>query len=103
MNVLGDFRTNENIAMASLHTQWYREHNRVRDILKKLRPKWPPDILFEETRRIIVAEYQHVIYNEFLPPLIGIHTNIKNIHIVPLLNEIRLIIIWLNICFIKTC
>ena len=69
--ITGDFRTNENIAMAALHTQWYREHNRVRDILKKHNPSWSEETLFQETRRIVIAEYVHIVYNEFLPPLIG--------------------------------
>lgn len=71
MSMTGDFRTNENIPMASLHTQWYREHNRVRDILKSHNPNWSEENLFQETRRIVIAEYQHIIYNEFLPPLLG--------------------------------
>lgn len=69
--ITGDFRTNENIPMAALHTQWYREHNRVRDILKVHNPSWSEEILFQETRRIVIAEYTHIIYNEFLLPLIG--------------------------------
>ena len=57
--------------MASLHTLWYREHMRVRDLLKQFNPKWSNENLFQETRRIVIAEYVHIIYNEFLPPLIG--------------------------------
>ena len=66
--------------MASIHTQWYREHNRVRDILKQLNPGWSEENLFQETRRIVIAEYVHIIYNEFLPPLIGSKTDLKLQH-----------------------
>ena len=61
--------------MAALHTMWYREHNRVRDILAKLNPTWTKENLFQEVRRVVIAEYQHVIYNEFLPPLVGKKTS----------------------------
>ena len=67
--------------MASLHTQWFREHNRVRDILKQLNPEWSEENLFQETRRIVIAEYVHIIYNEFLPPLIGSKTDLMLQHI----------------------
>ena len=66
--------------MASIHTQWYREHNRVRDVLKRHNPGWSEENLFQETRRIVIAEYVHIIYNEFLPPLIGSKTDLRLHH-----------------------
>ena len=39
--------------------------------MKKLNPNWNDEILFQESRRILIAEYQHIIYNEWLPILIG--------------------------------
>ena len=71
MRFSGDFRTDENIALAGHQTVWVREHNRLVDILRKNKPNWKPDKIFQEARRINIAQYQHIIFNEFLPLLIG--------------------------------
>ena len=79
MHISGDFRTDENIALAGHQTLWFREHNRLVDLLKKSKPTWKPNKLFQEARRINIAQYQHVVYNEFLPLLVGwlLKSNIK--------------------------
>ncbi|XP_031763796.2 chorion peroxidase [Galleria mellonella] len=67
----GDSHGNQIISLTVLHTIWTREHNRVARALARLNPGWGEDTIFMETRRILQAEYQHIIYNEFLPLLIG--------------------------------
>lgn len=67
----GDKRSNENIGLASMHTLWVREHNRLADELVQKHPKWSDEQIYQEARRVNVAQIQAITYNEFLPELIG--------------------------------
>ncbi|XP_067144092.1 uncharacterized protein [Centruroides vittatus] len=72
--VSGDVRVNENVGLMVMHTIWMREHNRIAHNLADLNPHWNDDHLFEESRRIVGAEIQHITYNELLPSILGIET-----------------------------
>lgn len=67
----GDGRVNEQVDLALLHTIWMREHNRIAETMAQLHPQWSDEAVFQETRRIVVAEIQHITYNEFLPIILG--------------------------------
>ena len=67
----GETRTSENLGLTSIHTLFMREHNRIALALSNLNPTWTDETIFYETRRILVAIYQHIIYNEWIPATIG--------------------------------
>ena len=67
----GDFRVNEQLNLIVLHTMFMREHNRIASELSRLNPRWSDDKIYQEARKINVAEYQHIIFKEWLPIIIG--------------------------------
>ncbi|KAF9408143.1 hypothetical protein HW555_012077 [Spodoptera exigua] len=67
----GDTRINQTPTLAMLHTLLLREHNRVADILSDLNPLWSDEKLYQEARRIVIAEIQHITYQEWLPANFG--------------------------------
>ncbi|KAK8387859.1 hypothetical protein O3P69_020046 [Scylla paramamosain] len=67
----GDERVNEQIQLTIMHTIWMRFHNVIARELKRLNPYWDDETLFQEARRIVNAMYQHIIYNEWLPIVLG--------------------------------
>jgi hypothetical protein len=64
-------RVNEHVGLATLHTLWLREHNRLASALQQLNPHWGDETLFQEARRVVSAEMQHITYAEFLPVVLG--------------------------------
>ncbi|MGI9476795.1 MAG: peroxidase family protein [Hyphomicrobiaceae bacterium] len=67
----GDVRAGENSALTSLHTIWALEHNRQADALKELFPSWSYDEVFHAAKVKVEALMQHVVFNEWLPALVG--------------------------------
>lgn len=70
---LGDRRANENLHLTSMQLIWARHHNTLASSLSSINPHWDDEKLFQEARRILAAQMQHITYNEFLPVLLGLY------------------------------
>ncbi len=67
----GDIRAGENIALASLHTLFVREHNFWVGELAAANPDATDDALYAAARLRVEAIVQAITYNEFLSTLLG--------------------------------
>ena len=78
----GDRRVNENTALAAMHTVWVRLHNFYAQFIRKIFDLLPQlfksaslskdekdEVIFQESRKIVIALVQHIYYNEWLPKL----------------------------------
>ena len=82
----GDLRVNEQPTLGSMHALFIKEHNRIARRLKELNPNWNDEKLYQESKRIVNAEWQHIIYNEWLPQLIGVDL-VKKFGLLPLTGK----------------
>ncbi len=69
--VAGDVRANENAVLTSMHVVFAREHNRLAEDLAAAHPDWTDEQIFQRARQINVAQIQSIVYNEYLPALLG--------------------------------
>ncbi|KAG7203773.1 hypothetical protein KM043_013795 [Ampulex compressa] len=69
----GDVRVNQNPQLTVLQELYLKEHNRIARTLKKLNPCWTDETIYQETRKIVIAEHQQITYYEWLPILLGGH------------------------------
>ncbi len=67
----GDVRGNENIELTALQTLFVRNHNRLAALLQKQHPTWSDEQLYQEARKLNIATYQMIVYNEWLPAVLG--------------------------------
>ncbi|KAI6655918.1 Peroxidasin [Oopsacas minuta] len=67
----GDRRVSEQFSLSIMHTVWLREHNRIAKEIARLNQLWSDEAIFQVARRIVGAEIQNIVYNEYLPVLLG--------------------------------
>ncbi|CAG7819060.1 unnamed protein product [Allacma fusca] len=70
----GDERVNEMPALTVMHTLLFREHNRLAAAIQARRPVWSDEQIYQEARRLLIAEWQNVVYGEYLPIILGDQT-----------------------------
>jgi len=69
--VVGDGRGNENFALTSIHTIWARNHNHHVEGLEAAGFQGTAEELFQAAKMINEAEYQRVVFDEYLETLLG--------------------------------
>lgn len=68
----GDHRANEHAVLTSIHTIFVRSHNMfAADLGKQF--DWDDENLFQEARRINIAWFQGIVFEEYLPAVLGSH------------------------------
>jgi len=68
---VGDQRANQNASLLTHHLMWVRNHNYHVDQLQKMFPNWSTEEIFNAARALNEAEWQNVVYNEYLTKLLG--------------------------------
>jgi peroxidase len=69
--VTGDPRVMENPELVAVTTLFMREHNYWVATLHRQNPSWNGDQLYSMARAITIAEYENIVFTEYLPPLLG--------------------------------
>jgi peroxidase len=69
--ITGDPRVMENPELSALTILFMREHNYWVGVLGAQHPGWSGDQRYQMAKAITTAEYQNIVYSEYLPVLIG--------------------------------
>lgn len=74
--VAGDVRVNAHVDLVVMHTLFVRYHNWIASKLSTINPGWDDETVFQESRRIVIAQLQIITYKEYLPVVLG-HSAMK--------------------------
>jgi peroxidase len=66
-----DIRARDNSGLTSLHTVFLRKHNSIAAELKTRESSLSDEELYQRARRLLGAQYQNIVYTEFLPTVLG--------------------------------
>ena len=69
--VAGDMRAIEQPGLASMHSLFVNEHNRIAEEIQKSDEDLDDEEIYQQARRMVIAELQNIVYNEFLPIILG--------------------------------
>ncbi len=67
----GDVRANENVELTALQTLFVRNHNLLAGELQQEHPAWGDEQLYQEARKLNIAEEEFITYNQYLPDVLG--------------------------------
>ena len=67
----GDTRATVQPGLTSMHSLFLNEHNRIADNLRAVDSSLEDEELYQRSRIILIAELQNIVYEEFLPAVIG--------------------------------
>ncbi|XP_070395924.1 salivary peroxidase/catechol oxidase-like isoform X1 [Dermacentor albipictus] len=70
----GDERVNEHPGLTAMHTVFLRQHNRIARLLGLFNFRLGDEELFQRTKRIVECQFQHIVYSEWLPIVVGPQT-----------------------------
>lgn len=70
----GDARVNEHPGLTAMHTAFLRQHNRIAGYLGLLNFRLSDEQIFQRTKRIVECQFQHIVYSEWLPVVVGPQT-----------------------------
>lgn len=69
--LLGDSRAAEISMLTVIHSIFLREHNNIVEGLRQVNPTWSGESLYQVAKKILTGIYQHIVYTEFLPIILG--------------------------------
>jgi hypothetical protein len=69
----GDVRANENLELTTLETLFVRNHNLIAGQVQKAHPHWSDEQIYQEARKLNIAEYQDIIYTGWIPAVLGVN------------------------------
>ena len=67
----GDSRAVEQPGLASMHSLFLLEHNRLATEFSSEDPSLSDEEVYQRARRVVIGQIQNVVYSEFLPVVLG--------------------------------
>ncbi|KAI4457597.1 oxidase/peroxidase [Holotrichia oblita] len=64
---LGNPRGNENTFLLTFGILWFRWHNYLATAIRRDHSDWSSDKVFNEARKWVIATYQHIVVDEWIP------------------------------------